>query len=201
MDSENITFPSQCQAAPDPFNLSNLVVSQDYLKTASSTKLLTTIKVGKPHKQDFFRIHPDPAYRADLGILEVKEDRDRAFYIVTPAMMSDLEGEFFIATVFVGINRQGNPFVWPVRLPGSDGRQNEWHRTALIAAEKAMQCWVRVTANMSAGYNDIFLAKGDLGEPEWPDLAYNEVLRIAFRNEGIIDSPDHPVVKNLRGQT
>jgi hypothetical protein len=62
-----------------------------------------------------------------------------------------------------------------------------------------MTKWVRVAANMSSGYNDIFMASGDLGEPEWPDMPYNEILRLAFKNEGIIGGEDHPVIKKLRG--
>jgi hypothetical protein len=36
-------------------------------------------------------------------------------------------------------------------------------------------------------------------EPVWPEEPFNELLRIAFRDR-IISSPDHPVVKRLRGQ-
>jgi hypothetical protein len=185
------------QTAPDPFNLAGLIINQDYLQTAGTTKLLTTVKVGKPNRQDFFRINPDPAYRASLGILEVKEDR--AFYIVSPAVTQIIPGEFYAATVFVGANRQGVPFVWPIRLPEPSGKTNVWHQTALIAAETAMKKWVRIAANMSSGFYDIFMANGDLGEPEWADMPYNEILRLAFKNEGIIDSEDHPVIKKLRG--
>jgi hypothetical protein len=63
-----------------------------------------------------------------------------------------------------------------------------------------MTTWVRVVANQGAGFNDILVADEDLGDPKWPDLPYTEILRIAFRSEGIINSLDHPIVKKLRGQ-
>ena len=63
-----------------------------------------------------------------------------------------------------------------------------------------MTKWIRVKANMSLGAYEIYEAQSpDLANPEWPDLAYNELLRIAFRAEGVISSADHPVVKKLRG--
>ena len=35
-------------------------------------------------------------------------------------------------------------------------------------------------------------------EPEWPDVTFNELLRIAFRDR-LVDRLDHPVIKRLRG--
>jgi hypothetical protein len=188
---------STTQTTPDPFDLTNLVISQDYLATAGTTKLLTTVKVGRPNRQDFFRINADPAYRGIFSCFESKEDR--ASYIVTKAMADVLSGETFFATIFTGVTKLGNPFVWPVRLPGTDGRQNEWHRTALVAVEEAMTRWVRVASNMGAGGYDVLVANSDLGEPKWPDKSFQDLLRIAYRNEGIVESEDHPVVKKLYG--
>jgi hypothetical protein len=187
---------------PDPFNLKSLALSQDYLMKAGVTKLLTTIAVDKPKSQFFFRIHPDPEFRDVYGILKMQGDGKigNDFYIVAPNMLPELQGEFYPATLYVGVTKQHNLFVWPIRLPEEGGRVNDWSRTSMIAAEKAMTTWVRVVANQGAGCNDIFLADADLGEPKWPDLPYAEILRIAFRSEGIIGSPDHPVVKKLRGR-
>jgi hypothetical protein len=57
---------------------------------------------------------------------------------------------------------------------------------------------VRITANMSLGANEIFEATGDLPDPTWPELPFQEILKIAFRDH-IVDRPDHPVVQLLRG--
>ena len=61
-----------------------------------------------------------------------------------------------------------------------------------------MSHWIRVAANMNLGAYEIFEASGNLSEPSWPDLSFEEVLRIAFRNR-IVDSPDHPIVRRLKG--
>lgn len=184
--------------APDPFDLDNLVVDQNYVQAAGVKKLLTTIPIRKLHPQDFVRVHPDPAYRKQLALIERREERE--MFLIPKPMAAELSGKSVTAMVYTAINRQGVLFFWPVRQPGEDGKILEWHRSLMEAAEKAMTKWIRVKANMSLGAYEIYEAQSpDLANPEWPDLAYNELLRIAFRAEGVISSADHPVVKKLRG--
>src|SRR5215813_12145218 len=135
----------------NPFdNLSALRLDQSYADTVGVKKLLTTVPVRKPNRQDFVRVHPDPAYRlTPAAIIEVKEDRE--VYLVTPDMAQELPGEFVPASLFTTINRQGVLQIWPVKLPGPDGKHNDWHRSAAEAAELAMKRWVRISANMSLG--------------------------------------------------
>jgi hypothetical protein len=181
----------------DPFDPAALRLDQSYADTVGVKKLLTTVPVRKPNKQDFVRVHPDASYRlTPAAIIEVKDDRE--VYLVTPNLAPGLVGEFSTVTLFTTINRQGTLHLWPVKLPASDGRQNEWHRSAAEAAERAMKKWVRVTASMSLGAYEIFEASGDLPEPIWPDFSFQEILRIAFR-ERIVDRADHPLVQRLQG--
>jgi hypothetical protein len=103
--------------------------------------------------------------------------------------------------MYACINRQGVIFLWPVRLPGSDGRQLEWHRSAAEAAEMAMKRWVRVKANMNLGAYEVFEASASIPDPAWPsDLTFDQMLAIAFKGR-LVDSFDHPVLKRLRGET
>ena len=57
---------------------------------------------------------------------------------------------------------------------------------------------MRVKANMAAGTYDVDVATAAIGEPEWPELPMNALLKLAF-GERMITSLDHPVVKRLRG--
>jgi hypothetical protein len=182
----------------NPFdNLSGLRLNQNFADTVGVKKLLTSVPVRKPNKQDFVRVHQDPSYRlTPAAIIELKADRE--VYLVLPAMAQQLPGEFSVATLYPTINRQGVLHLWPVKLPGSDGKHNEWHRSAAEAAELAMKKWVRVTANMSLGAYDIFEAINDLPEPGWPDISFEEILKIAFRDH-IVDRADHPLVQRLQG--
>ena len=43
------------------------------------------------------------------------------------------------------------------------------------------------------------VAKGDLGEPQWPDKSFRELIAIAFR-DNVIDRADHPVIRELNGE-
>ena len=182
---------------PDPFDPAALRLDQSYADTVGVKKLLTTVPVRKPGRQDFVRVHPDPGYRlTPAAIIEVKEDRE--VYLVIPDMAQALPGEFSTATLFTAISRQGTLFLWPVKLPRPDGRQNEWHRSAAEGAERAMEKWVRVTSSMSLGAYEIFEASGELPEPVWPDYSFRQILEIAFRDR-VVDRPDHPLVQRLQG--
>ncbi len=182
----------------NPFdNLLALRLDQSYADTVGVKKLLTTVPVRKPNRQDFVRVHPDPAYRlTPAAVIEVKEDRE--VYFVTPDMAQELPGEFSVVTLYTAINRQGVLFLWPVKLPGPDGKHNEWHRSAAEAAERAKDRWVRVTANLALGAYEIVEATGNLPEPDWPEVSFQEILKTAFR-ERLVDRADHPLVHRLQG--
>jgi hypothetical protein len=180
----------------DPFSIENLRLDQSFYETAGVKKLLTTVPVRKPKKQDFVRVHPDGAYRHDFAIIELEEDRES--YLVTPNMAEDLRNEIKLATLFTAINRQNVVFLWPVPIVAADSRVLEWHRSAREAAELAMKKWLRVRANMDLGAYEMHEAAGNIPDPEWPDLAFQELLRIAFRDR-FVDRPEHPVIKRLQG--
>jgi len=100
--------------------------------------------------------------------------------------------------LLTAVTRQGNVFLWPIRMPDEMGRLDEWNRSGLAAAKLAEKQWIRLAANRSLGAYETFIATGDLPAPEWPDKTFRELLRIAFRDK-YIDTLDHPVVKRLRG--
>ena len=101
--------------------------------------------------------------------------------------------------MFTTINRQGVLTLWPVRMPGEDGRLDEWSASVLQAWEMARERWVRVVANMSLGAYEVYEATGNLPEPPWPELSFEEILKIALKDRYITD-PDHPVVRRSRGE-
>jgi len=187
----------QQASTPDPFDPTNLRLSQSFVETAGVKKLLTTIPVRKPNPQDFVRVRSDPAYRENFPIIELKDEREE--YIVTNSLVPELIGEFVVKTLYLAINRQGTLFFWPVRLPGPDGKDMNWWKSAREAAVLAMKDWVRVRANMNLGAYDIFKADGVVSKPEWPTEGYWELIKIAFRDH-LVDRIDHPVIKRLRGQ-
>ena len=180
----------------DPFSPENLRLSQSFTETVGVKKLLTTVPVRKPGPQDFVRVHPSPAYRDNFPILELKDEREE--YIVTAGLQAELVGEYVTKTLHLAINRQGTVFFWPVRLPGDDGKDMNWWRSAREAAARATTDWVRVKPNMNLGAYEIFKAESVAAEPEWPELGFWDLIKIAFRDH-LVDRIDHPVIKRLRG--
>jgi hypothetical protein len=188
-------------AGPDPFDPGSLRLSQDFAASLGVKKALLSVPVRKPDKAWFVRVHPDENYRLQTAVIELKEDRGAETYLVSPSLWPELatEATFSPRAFFTAINRQGVVFLWPIRLPGADGRVDEWSRTALEAADMAARGWVRVAANMVLGAYDVFQATGTLADPEWPEVPFCELLRVAFKDR-FIDDPNHPVLRRLRGE-
>jgi hypothetical protein len=180
----------------DPFDPKNLRLDQSFIETAGVHKLLTTVPVRKPLSQDFMRVRKEENYRATVAVIELKADRE--IFLVPPAIARELPGEYHSVILYTAISRQGVISLWPVRLPSPDGRRNEWHRSAMEAAELAMLRWVRIRANMDLGAYEIFEAASKIPDPTWPDITFAELLKIAFRDR-FVDRPDHPVIQRLRG--
>jgi hypothetical protein len=183
---------------PDPFDLASLRLNPAFIETAGVRKLRTTVPARRPSPQDFVRVHADPAYHANFAMIDLRDDRED--YLVQPHVVPQLPGEVVFKTVFTAVNRQGVVFLWPVRLPNADDKQNAWWQSAREAAEMAMAKWLRMRANMSLGAYEITIAESEIPEPEWPQESFEELLRIAYRGRLITDL-DHPVVKRLRGLT
>jgi hypothetical protein len=192
-----VTTNADADQAPDPFDLANLRLSQNFA-TAGVRKLLKTVPVHKPNPQDFVRVHPDPQYRENFPVIELKDEREE--YVIAAGLLPELIGEFVNKTLFTAINRQGVLFLWPVRLPDPQGKQMEWWRSMREAAELAMKQWIRTKSNMSLGAYEMYVAESTMSEPEWPDVTFQELIRLAFRDR-LITSLDHPVIKRLRGLT
>jgi hypothetical protein len=186
-------------SAPNPFDPESLRLSQDFNAGAGVRKALLSVPVRKPDKSWFVRVHPAEAYRLQTCVIELKEDRET--YLVSQRLWPDLatEATFKPKMFATAINRQHVVFLWEVSLPRSDGRVDEWTRTALEALNRASTRWVRMAANMSLGAYDVFEATGALGEPEWPPYTLAELLAVAFKGR-FIDDLNHPVLRRLRGE-
>jgi hypothetical protein len=183
----------------DPFDVHSLRLSQDFASAVGVKTLLKTVPVKKPSKEWFVRTHPDQAYRLQTAVLELKEDRE--IYLVAPGLWSALADEktFSPRLLVTAFNRQRVLFLWPIRLPGADGKIDDWSRSAIDAADEAKSQWVRVTSNMSLGAYEVAVASGQVADPVWPDVSFQEIIKIAFRDKMISDW-DHPVLRRLRGE-
>jgi hypothetical protein len=178
-------------------NLNALRLSQDFASAVGVKRALLTIPVKKPTREWWIRVHPQN--RLETAVLELKEDRE--VYLVAPPLWQALSTEvtFSPRLLVQAITRQNVVFIWPLVLPGPDGKTMDWYTSALEAASMAQSRWVRVVANMSLGAYEVFEATGDLPDPTWPETSFEEILRVAFKGR-VIDTPEHPVLKRLRGE-
>src|SRR5262245_16058478 len=115
---------------PDPFDPASLRLTQDFAANLGVKKALVTVPVRKPDKTWFVRVHPDQTYSVETMVLELKEERE--VYLVTRPLWGQLATESAVSprVIVTAINRQGVLFLWPVRLPGPDGRLDDWNRSA-----------------------------------------------------------------------
>lgn len=190
--------PAPAAAPPDPFDPAALRLGADYSAGLGVKKVISTIPVRKPSKQEWFRVRPGEDWRIQTAIFEAEEGRE--IYLVDRALWTDLAGEIHPALLLVCVNRAGDLFLWRAKLPGEDGRSNTWTESALRIAAAAERQWARMVANMGAGLYEHYQPAIDLPDPEWPALTLPEILRIAFRDR-FITTLDHPLVRQLRGQS
>lgn len=178
------------------FDLKKLRIDQNFEQKIGVEKKIISIPVRKPKKQEFVRIHHDDQYSIELALLVFDEDGE--IYLVMPEVVPFLS-EAFRARVCLTINRQGVPFLWWTKPVKQDTPNQEWNRTALVAMNIAKERWVKVVANRSVGAYEISVPISELPEPKWPDISFQEILRIAFSGK-TIDSSDHIILKKLRGE-
>jgi hypothetical protein len=189
---------ASAKAANDDFDLEKLRLGQDFEKEIAVKKLIVTVPVRKPNRQEFIRVRPSEEWRLQTCLLTLKEDGRGETYLVDPGLWQDLSVEIVPTILFTAISRQGVLMLWPIRLPGGDGRTDHWSASALEAATLGESRWVRVSANMSLGAYEPFVAQGDIPQPEWPEISFGEIVRIAFK-ERFVKDLNHPAVRRLRG--
>ena len=153
----------------------------------------------KPSRQEFFRVIVDPEFRLLCAILELEDGMSRDFYLVTPTALHLIDEDVRHVELLLCQNRQNVTFFWPLPMPSPDGRTNSWHASAREAAKLAEADWIRVVANMSEGGYSVYKATGAIPDPQWPEKTLQELLKLAFKDGMLIDTEDHPVIKQLYG--
>ena len=177
------------------FDIESLRLSQGFHESAGVKKIITTVPIRKPNRHEFVRTHPDKDYRLETAVLELKEERET--YVVNSSLWQELPGEIKPTLLMTTISRQNVLTIWPIKLP--DGRINAWHESAIQAAKLAESKWIRVAANMSMGAYDLYEASADIPDPVWPEISFQNILELAFKDYFIKDI-NHPVLNRLRGE-
>ena len=180
----------------DHYSLGN-GLTQDFGALAGIERIVTNVPARKPNSHAFIRVHPGADFRLQVFILNTKDDGEN--YLVSPKLYAELAQEVRPKMLYTGVTREGNPFLWPVNMPGEDGRLDDWSQSAHQAAGIAQTHWVRLVANRSMGAYDVMKAANLSVEPKWPDKTLTELLNLAFRDK-VINDLNHVILRRLRGE-
>jgi hypothetical protein len=191
--------------APNPFDLDAIRenLGDEEVRTR---RVLISLPVRKPSKHEFFRVNPDPGYTAETYVVEHEEGLSAVPYWVAPQLIPELRQLPEIAPNMRRIrlhyckSRRGVDFLWPAKIPSADGSGGgrEWANSALDAASEAMKRWIRLVGNQDSGRYEMFVAEGELGEPQWLDKSFPELIELGFKGR-VIDDPEHEVLQELFG--
>jgi hypothetical protein len=196
------TSPTTTEPRPDNSKEANaetdvlkkLLIPQDFARRVGTRKLVMTIPMRNPKKQEFVRVRQ--MVKPMLFYTLVDEQQT---YVVTSDIADSFPGHIVMKELVLAITRQGTLILWPLRVPGENGRTDTWLTSAREAAVRAVHSWVRVQANMDLGAFEVYEAVGAIPDPEWPSLSMDEAVRIGVKGR-VIDSLDHPVLQKLRGE-
>ena len=176
--------------------LSSLRLPDTY-STAGGTAVPLKVIYGKLNKHRFSRVHPGNEYKFRCLVVDDKDGGDT--YLATPNMANLLGNLATPKTIRLTVDNAGTPKL--IGEPDIDlkSRNNLWQTSLKDAIKRGESNWVRVQSNMDARQYEIVESANDLGEPKWPKLTMEELVNDAFSGR-IIDSPNHPYVRQIEGR-
>jgi hypothetical protein len=104
-----------------------------------------------------------------------------------------------LCTLAVCIDRNGNPRLWPLMFPRPGEKDNPAWISARLAARDAIDEWLKlVWAGRS--YQTREALPGYAPDPDWAKLpSYNDMVKLAVGEHGIIRDIKHAMYRELRG--
>jgi hypothetical protein len=157
-----------------------------------------SVPTGKP--KDFFRTHPDPAYRRRTEIYVHKPEGaiDEQHYIIAPEMQGQIP-EARPCTLVTVVYRDGSPRLWPIKFPKDGERDNDAWATARAAAKAGITRWIKLVWVRRA-YLTRDALPGYAPDPDFSKLPpFNDLVRLAFGEYGVIRDTAHPIYRELFG--
>lgn len=186
--------------APNPFDTSGAVLLN---QPAAVMRIRSTVAARAPKKHEFFKVYDHPDYVRDgIGITYEIDGREEVCW-AAPYLQRELlvaGAQPFGFRAYTVIVRPDVLLIWPQKLPDEDNRGASWHASALEVAEIAKKNWVKKVSNRSINEYEPVVAVADWGDPTWPSETFDELLKMAFKGDRLIDRPDHPILQKLRGE-
>lgn len=176
-------------------NLDDLRIADPAL-LSGDTEILAHIYVRRPKKDEYFRVNPDPAMSLTCLVWVDQEEGD--VYFVGPQARELMADSGRLVMLVACQSRQGVNFLWPVLADTRSGGGRGWAESARVAMVRAQTRWIKIRGDRSAGVYQIIEAGLQQGEPVWPALTFNDLLKLGFKDR-LITVPDHPIIRRLQG--
>jgi hypothetical protein len=190
--------PEIRESTPPPQhpNIRDLRLAQDFENMAEVREVVTSVSIGKPNWQTYFRVHPD--WFGYYPIFAMKQDGKRDdLYMVDTKAVPELAPEVEPRLLVPLITRAGSLYIWALRIGTPEKEADLAATSSFSAMKKAKSSWIRLRW-IGREYK-CSEPKNKLPEPEWPETTFEEMLNLAFADK-VIDKPDHAVVKALNGE-
>jgi hypothetical protein len=193
MTDSNATPTDDAEAYLDQFKL------PDSFSLIAETKQPTDVDITRPGKTSWVMVHPSLAMRA--VIVQVTEERGNGIYVVRSDMLKHIKQEDCqLVDLHLAVARNGAVFLWPRRIGAADS----WSKSMDQIIELARGTWVRVISERGDGKTGgRYVARtpeGSLPPPVWPAESFAEIVKRATKSR-MIDSADHPIVRELAGHS
>jgi hypothetical protein len=150
------------------------------------------IPIDKP--RDFFRVHPDPAYRQRCYIYthKIEGQIEERHYVVTDTMLDNVP-EAKLSVLVTCIYRDGSLRLWPIKLPQDGGKDQKAWQTARAAAKLAISKWIKLRWSGSV-YDTRDARPGYAPDPDLSKIPpYARLISLALGTDGAMRDENHPV--------
>jgi hypothetical protein len=182
----------------DEFDIRRYRVDQDCSLHVEAKKKAVVVPVMRPDRQTWITVHPAKEWRMAAFVLEDKANR--RVYLVEPDIAPDVMSDLTLKLLVAYVSRSGAPGLWPIRRPDESGRLDSYNESALEIVAEHSGKWIRVLCDQSEkAYSILDSPPIDCPLPKWPELGFNWMVRVAFKNR-IIKTHEHPVLQALRGK-
>jgi hypothetical protein len=180
---------------PDPFDFKAIRLNGSAGEGVVIKRPIITVPIKVPGRKTWFRCHPDPAHRIEVGIVEL-DDVNEEYLLSGAEVYAALEGLYVPVVLRTAMTSRRVLFLMKHKLPRPDGLGANWAISAAEIADRATRGWMCMRSNKDLGAYEPFDASGDIEDPKWPEEDLQALLRIAFRNR-VITTLDHPVAREL----
>jgi hypothetical protein len=178
-------------------DLNEFRINQDFSLHVQARKTAVCVPVQRPDRQQWVFLHPDPAWRVHVALLEDKSNRRS--YLVAPEIVPDVTEDLTAKLLIAYVTRTGNPGLWGVRLPDEGGRIDTFNESALAIIASHTNQWIRILCDQAdKSYSVLEAGPVELPAPRWPEGGFQWMFDTAFKNR-VIRSTEHPLLQALRG--